>query len=134
MVDFALDKKLASDTFAVADIGLCSVRLMNDKRFPWLILVPKRANVREIHELSPLDQTMLTFEITQMSKLFQRVTRAEKMNIASLGNQVAQLHVHIIARFEKDAAWPSPVWGAGKALTYEPDEAQTLIDQISSKL
>ena len=134
MTVFALDKKLEADTLAIADIGLCRMRLMNDKRFPWLILVPKRADVREIHQLSPLDQTMLTFEITQTSRLLQRVTGAEKMNVAALGNQVPQLHVHVIARFEADDAWPAPVWGVGKALTYEAEEAQTLVDQIVSQL
>ena len=134
MTDFVLDQKLEADTLAVADIGLCRVRLMNDKRFPWLILVPMRADVREIHELSPLDQTMLTFEVTQTSKLLQRVTGAHKMNVAALGNQVPQLHVHVIARFESDAAWPSPIWGSGKPLTYSAQEAQSFIDQIISQL
>ena len=134
MTGFTLDEKLENDTFAVADIGLCRMRLMNDKRFPWLILVPMRSDVREMHELSPLDQTMLTFEITQTSKLLQEVTGADKMNVAALGNQVPQLHVHVIARFENDAAWPSPIWGSGEALTYGADEAQTLIDQFTSQL
>ncbi|MEN0000638.1 MAG: HIT family protein [Pseudomonadota bacterium] len=134
MNDFVLDPTLEADTLAVADIGLCAVRLMNDARFPWLILVPKRANLREIHELTPLDQTILTFEISQMSKLLQQATGAQKMNVAALGNQVAQLHVHVIARFEDDPAWPNPVWGSGEALTYEPEKAQWLVASLVSQI
>ncbi|MEL6921749.1 MAG: HIT family protein [Pseudomonadota bacterium] len=131
MAEFVLDAKLEADTFHVADIGLCRVRLMNDARFPWLILVPMRDGVREIHELTPLDQTMLTFETTQMSKMLQHATGAKKMNIAALGNQVAQLHVHVIARTSDDTAWPNPVWGAGEALTYNQAQAQTLIAKLA---
>lgn len=134
MSAFVLDQKLEADTLAVADIGLCAVRLMNDARYPWLILVPKRADLREIHELTPLDQTILTFEISQMSKLLQQSTGALKMNVAALGNQVAQLHVHVIARFEDDPAWPNPVWGSGDPLTYEAEKAQRLIESLISQI
>ena len=112
MSAFVLDPKLEADTLHIADIGLTELRLMNDKRFPWLILIPKRPDVAELYELSPLDQTMLTFEASQISQMLRKMTGAKKMNIAALGNQVRQLHIHVIARFEGDSAWPNPVYFA----------------------
>ncbi|MEO1745843.1 MAG: HIT family protein [Pseudomonadota bacterium] len=134
MTGFELHERLAADTLPVCDIGLCELRLMNDARFPWVVLVPKRPDVREVHDLTPLDQTMLTFETTQMSKLLQEKTAAHKMNVAALGNQVPQLHVHIIARFENDAAWPSPVWGSGVAEPYTGPSAEELITRLTETL
>ncbi|MEM1376551.1 MAG: HIT family protein [Pseudomonadota bacterium] len=134
MAEFILDPKLEADTLPLADIGLCRVRLMNDARFPWLILVPMRGGVREIHELTPLDQTMLTFETTQMSKLLQTATGATKMNIAALGNQVPQLHVHVIGRTKDDAAWPNPVWASGTPNPYTKSEADAFVQALTKDL
>ena len=128
MTKFVLDPVLAADTFLIDDIGLTQVRLMNDSRFPWLILVPKRPGIEEIFQLSPLDQTMLTFETNQIAETLQRVTGADKMNVAELGNQVRQLHVHVIARFGNDAAWPGPIWCTGGTQPYSNEDAQTFID------
>lgn len=130
MTQFTLDPALAADTFFVADIGLTEVRLMNDSRFPWLILVPKRPDVQEVFHLSPLDQTMLTFETNQIAETLQSVTGAHKMNVAALGNQVRQLHVHVIARFESDAAWPGPVWCAGAGTPYADADAQAVVEKF----
>jgi diadenosine tetraphosphate (Ap4A) HIT family hydrolase len=127
MEPFAIDPTLKSDTFPVADIGLCRLLLMNDSRFPWLILVPQRNGVTEIHDLSPLDQTMLTFETVTVSENLKRLTGCHKVNVAALGNQVRQLHMHVIARFTDDAAWPSPVWGSGAAAPYDRDAAESFI-------
>ena len=124
MVRFSLDPQLAGDTFPVATLGLCQLLLMNDRRFPWLILVPQRMDIREFHQLTPLDQTMLTFEVSTVAERLQQMTGCHKVNIAALGNQVAQLHVHVIARQTDDAAWPSPVWGSGAAEPY-PKAAET---------
>ena len=131
MSAFVLDPALERDSFFIADVGLTQMRLMNDRRFPWLILVPKRGGIAEMHELTPLDQTMLTFEVAQVSTALQTFTQADKMNVAALGNQVRQLHVHVIARFTGDAAWPGPVWCAGAGQGYETGEAQSFKKRFS---
>lgn len=108
---FALDPRLAADTFALGDLSLCRALLMNDARWPWLILVPRRAGVRELIELSDADRHALTEEISLASRALQGGCRPEKLNVAALGNVVEQLHVHVIARRRDDPAWPAPVWG-----------------------
>jgi len=132
MTDFELDPTLERDSFPVAEIGLTEVRLMNDSRFPWLILVPRRTGVTEVHELTPLDQTMLTFETAQIAEALKDFTGADKINVAALGNQVSQLHVHVIARFKTDPAWPGPVWCAGDAAPYRNGGAKAFIERFSS--
>ena len=122
MAVFQLDPTLSADTHAIGDIGLCRLLLMDDSRFPWLICVPRRPDIAEMHQLTPLDQTVLTFEITQVSEMLQDLTQCTKINVAALGNMVRQLHIHVIARNEDDAAWPGPVWGAGERKPYAPTE------------
>jgi diadenosine tetraphosphate (Ap4A) HIT family hydrolase len=117
-ITFTLDPRLAADTIVVGDLSLSRVLLMNDARFPWLILVPRRAQLREIVDLAASEQSALMGEITAVSLALQRLTSPHKLNVAALGNQVAQLHVHVIARFTDDAAWPRPVWGVGTAEPY----------------
>jgi len=116
---FELDPRLAADTRAVARLALCRVLLMNDRRFPWLILVPERANIREIYELDAGDRAVLIEEVARAAEAMQRLHRADKMNVAALGNMVPQLHVHVIARHTSDAAWPNPVWGRGAPEPYD---------------
>ena len=115
---FALDPRLAADTHAVGDLSFARVLLMDDARFPWLILVPRRANLRELIELSQAGQHHLLDEVDRCAHVLQAQLRPDKLNIATLGNVVAQLHVHVIARFTTDAAWPRPVWGVGTAERY----------------
>jgi diadenosine tetraphosphate (Ap4A) HIT family hydrolase len=115
MSDFELDTRLANDSLPVTDLELCSVRLMNDSRFPWLLLVPRCLDCVEILDLNEADQDLLWAEIRRVAAAMQAIVRPDKLNIAALGNVVAQLHVHLIARFGDDAAWPAPVWGVGKA-------------------
>ena len=131
MTDFSLDPRLAADSLAVTEQALCTVRLMNDRRFPWLLLVPKRAGRVEVLDLEPADQERLWLEIRQAAAALTSLCSPDKLNIAALGNQVAQLHVHLIARSRKDAAWPAPVWGVGKA---EPwgREATSLIERLAT--
>jgi diadenosine tetraphosphate (Ap4A) HIT family hydrolase len=107
---FTLHPRLAADTIALGDWPLCRLLLMNDARFPWVILVPARPDLREIHDLPPADRAKLIEEIAQASALIQQAFMADKMNVAALGNQVPQLHIHVIARFASDPAWPNPVW------------------------
>ena len=134
MSTFILDSRLAADTFPVTTLGLCTLRLMNDKRWPWLILVPQRANMAEIHELTPLDQTMLTFEAGLAAQALKKVTSCEKINSAALGNVVRQLHFHVIARNTGDAGWPGPVWGFGARESYKNEEARSLAAAILEAL
>ena len=111
---FTLHPRLAGDTIVLGNWPLCRLLLMNDARFPWVILVPARPDLREIHDLPPTERATLIEEIAQASTLMQQVFTADKMNVAARGNQVPQLHIHIIARFASDPAWPSPVWGQGQ--------------------
>jgi diadenosine tetraphosphate (Ap4A) HIT family hydrolase len=115
---FALDPRLAADTAELARWPLCRVLLMNDANYPWLILVPEREGVREIIELSDGDRLLLMEEITRAARLLAAIAKPDKLNIAALGNAVPQLHVHLIARFTDDAAWPRPVWGVKPRLPY----------------
>lgn len=115
MPAFDLDERLARDSLLLAPIGLCQLRLLDDCRWPWLVLVPQRDGICEIFDLTPLDQVMLSFETNLVATALKKVTGATKINIGALGNIVRQLHVHVIARSEGDANWPGPVWGYGKA-------------------
>ncbi|MBI1384154.1 MAG: HIT domain-containing protein [Rhizobiales bacterium] len=115
---FALDPRLASDTRHVSDLALSAVRLMDDRRFPWLILVPRRAGAVELVDLVEADRLVLLEEISLVSRVLQRAFAPDKLNVAALGNLVPQLHVHVIARFRADPAWPRPVWGVGEPAPY----------------
>lgn len=134
MAEFQLDPTLEADTYILGDIGLCRLLMMDDSRFPWLILVPRRAEMSEIHELTPLDQTVLTFEIVQCSELLKKMTGCTKINVGALGNMVRQLHIHVIARNENDAAWPGPVWGAGKREPFATGEVEKFIERFTAML
>ena len=119
MSDFVLDPSLARDTVPLEDWALCRVLLMNDAQYPWLILVPARPGLRDFHDLEPADQALATGEITRASKALQSLFTPVKLNVAALGNMVPQLHIHVIARFADDAAWPKPVWGVRPAEPYD---------------
>ena len=123
--EFLLDPRLERDTLPVTDLTLCRVRLMNDARYPWLVLVPRRHGCRELVDLEADDRRTLTDEIDRCTRMLREHAGADKMNVAALGNQVEQLHVHVIARSVGDDAWPGPVWGAHPARPY-PNEAATL--------
>ncbi len=119
--DFILDPRLAGDTHAVGDLELSRLLLMDDARFPWLILVPRRAHLRELTDLDAAAQQCLLVEIDRCARALQALFTPDKLNIATLGNVVAQLHVHVIARHIHDAAWPRPVWGFGEREPYAHD-------------
>lgn len=118
---FSLHERLEADTVFVTDWPLCRVLLMNDATYPWLVLVPRRHGVSEIHELDVGDRQTLVEEIADASRRLQNHCKAHKMNVAALGNVVPQLHVHVVARFAEDAAWPKPVWGVVPGRTYDAD-------------
>jgi diadenosine tetraphosphate (Ap4A) HIT family hydrolase len=112
MTDFALHDRLAADTVEITQWRLSLVLLMNDRQWPWLILVPRRPGISEIHELTETDQRALMTETVRASRALTQLVRPHKLNVGALGNVVPQLHVHVVARFRDDPAWPKPVWGA----------------------
>ncbi len=129
-----LDARLRADSVSVMWLGLCELRLMDDSRWPWLLLVPQRPGVEEIHDLTPLDQTMLTFETNMVAEGLKKATGCLKINTGALGNIVRQLHVHVVARSESDPAWPGPVWGYGRREPYRGEDMQRLIDTVRAAL
>ncbi len=131
---FALDPRLAADTFAVADLDLCHVLLMNDARYPWLVLVPSRADLTEIVDLDRDDRSRLLDEIARASEALLGLPRVDKINIGALGNIVRQLHVHVLGRTIGDAAWPGPVWGAGAPTPYEAGEGARFVARMRRAL
>lgn len=125
---FTLHPQLNNDCFHVTDLSLCQLLMMNDANYPWFVLVPMRENTTEIFQLNESDQNQLIKESSTLSKFLVRQFQPEKINVAALGNVVPQLHVHHIARFKTDSAWPAPVWGKCQAKKYTDDAANTIID------
>ena len=131
---FELDARLEADTYFVAKTPLCRLLLMDDARFPWLILVPEVAGISEPFDLSEADQTVLWRESMRLSHFLKAHYHADKLNIAALGNQVPQLHLHHVARYHSDVAWPGPVWGIGTPEPYATEEATRLIGSLREGL
>ncbi|MDB2355904.1 HIT domain-containing protein [Pseudoalteromonas sp.] len=125
-VEFALAPELARDCIDVADWPLCKVLLMNDSQYPWFILVPRKAGLKESIDLSETEQIDLMQESAKLSRLLQDVFSPDKLNVAALGNMVPQLHIHHIARYKSDAAWPAPVWGKYPAKPYSDEQIAKL--------
>ena len=115
---FTLDPRLAADTLPLCRRGIALLQVMRDTRFPWLILVPARPGLADLVDLDGEDEVAALLAIREASLALRAATACDKLNVAALGNMVRQLHVHIIARFEGDAAWPGPVWGAGEAAPF----------------
>ena len=124
-----LHPQLADDTTPVIELPLCEVRLMDDANHPWLVLVPRVANSVELVDLNPKQRQQLTVEIDQASRTLQALFKPHKLNVAALGNLVPQLHVHVIARYTDDIAWPRPVWGMAAARPYAPEQ---LIERVNA--
>lgn len=131
---FELDVRLEADTEHVMWLGLCELRAMDDCRWPWLVLVPQRPDACEIHDLTPLDQAMLTFETNMVAEALKRVTGCAKINSGALGNIVRQLHVHIVARDEGDPGWPGPVWGYGSKERYRRSMLHRFTESVRNGL
>ncbi len=130
MSAFELHTQLAADTAFVSDAPLCRVLLMNDANFPWLILVPRRAGLRDYHNLSPHDLDVANNEIVKASRALTALYKPDKINVAALGNVVPQLHIHVIARFTDDVAWPKPVWGVAPAKPHTPEALEARLDEL----
>ena len=127
---FKLHPKLEEDCFHIGDFPLCHLLMMNDRNYPWFILVPRIADISEIYQLSSTEQAQLTVESSLLSETLMAMFDGYKMNTAALGNVVSQLHVHHLVRYENDPAWPDPVWGKAAAVPHYIDEA----DQIKQAL
>lgn len=129
---FELHPILARDTVEVARLTLCRVLLMNDAAYPWLILVPEHEGLRDLHDLSPADQAQAMAEVSQASEVLKSLYAPYKLNVAALGNVVEQLHIHVIARFRDDAAWPAPVWGAQPPKPYDSHDLQATAERLKA--
>ena len=127
---FQIDPQLDKDTVPIADWHLCQVRLMNDRRYPWVILIPKVNNISEIHELKKEQQRLLLAESVRLSMALDQLFAPHKLNVAVLGNIVRQLHIHHVARFEDDASFPKPVWGVGNAVPYDSDALNETVNGL----
>lgn len=134
MPAFEIDERLQRDGLLITTLGLCQLRINNDRRWPWLVLIPQRDGVSEIFDLTPLDQAMLTFETNMVAAALKKVTEATKINVGALGNIVRQLHVHVIARSEGDANWPGPVWGFGSAEPWDDEVRKAFAARIVENL
>lgn len=132
MSTFTLDARLAQDSLHIADLTLCQVRLSRDARYPWAILIPRCADTVEIYDLSTDDQATLWREASRLGQAMMQHFEGDKLNIASLGNLVAQFHLHVIVRFAGDAAWPGPVWGQGEAERYTENGLSERRDEIAA--
>lgn len=133
-MEFVLDERLAADSLAICEMPLSSLRLMDDARYAWLILVPRVAGARELVDLDIAAQHVLLDEVNRVCAALRRLVRPDKLNVAALGNIVAQLHVHVIARHIGDAAWPRPVWGDGERTRHAPEAAQERIARLRATL
>jgi diadenosine tetraphosphate (Ap4A) HIT family hydrolase len=127
---FELDARLAADTVFVADWPLCRVLLMDDARFPWLVLVPRREGLAELDDLAEGERMQLMRETVRAMKVLRGVVECDKLNVGALGNIVRQLHLHVVARRKGDAAWPGPVWGHGPAHHYLPEARDKLLHDL----
>ena len=125
---FELHPQLAADTHPLASFALCELRLMDDANYPWLVLVPRVANARELIDLDSGQRHALADDVDRASRLLLDAFQPFKLNVAAIGNVVPQLHVHVIARFENDPAWPAPVWGRVTAQSYSPE---TLVERVN---
>ncbi len=133
-MSFELHPRLDADCFFIEDLSFSRLLLMNDRRFAWCILVPRLEGLTELHDVPQRKRNLLFQEIETVSRALINATGAYKINVAALGNQVPQLHIHVIARHQDDAAWPAPVWSAGSSEPYPDETAQHEIAVITEAL
>jgi diadenosine tetraphosphate (Ap4A) HIT family hydrolase len=131
---FVLDQRLLQDTLPVGDFPLSRLLLSNDSQYPWFILVPRRADISEVFQLSDADQAQLWKETTVLSKALSQLFQADKMNVGALGNVVSQLHMHVIVRHKHDIAWPTPVWGKYPAVPYSAEQVADILTRLKTAL
>ena len=131
---FILDTRLQKDTWLIGDFPLCRLLLSNDSNYPWFILVPRREGISELFQLDDADRQLMWAETTALAGVLKELFTADKMNVATLGNVVSQLHMHVIARYASDAAWPGPVWGKHPAKPYSEADVQVIRDKLKAVL
>ena len=131
---WSLHEQLQQDTIDIGDLPLSRVLVVKDAHYPWLMLVPRRANTTEIIDLDEVAQGQLMTEINRVGRALKEITKCDKLNVAALGNMVPQLHVHIIARRKTDAAWPRPIWGVMPPLAHDAEEVQRFISELRRKI
>lgn len=129
---FELDPRLSADALHVGDLPLSTVLLMNDARYPWLVLVPRRAGASEITDLSDGDAALLMAEVRIATRVMLKLANPDKVNVGALGNVVEQLHVHVVGRFRSDPAWPGPMWGQGEIMPYPDHSAAEITERVSA--
>lgn len=133
-IEFVLHPRLEADSLFVADWPLSRVLLMNDRRYPWVILVPRRSGITELHELAAEERGELMEETARASRTLKSWSGAAKINVGALGNLVPQLHVHVIGRFPSDPAWPGPAWGHSPAEPYAEGQGELRIAALRAHL
>ena len=131
---WTLHPQLARDTETIGDLALSHLLISNDANYPWLLLVPRRSGASEIIDLDAADQQQLMAEIAMVSHALKTITACDKLNVAAIGNVVPQLHVHVVARWRGDPAWPKPVWGAAPVRACDPVERERLIAALRSQI
>ena len=129
---FVLDERLQKDGLLLGDLPLCRLLLCNDSRYPWFILVPRRQDISELFQLDGNDQRCLWEETVLLSELLKDAFNADKINVATLGNVVSQLHMHVIVRYRADDAWPAPVWGRHPAIPYREQQVAAIRERLRS--
>jgi diadenosine tetraphosphate (Ap4A) HIT family hydrolase len=131
---YALHPQLAADSHPLAALELCDLQLMDDSNYPWLVLVPRVPGARELVDLDAAQRATLMEEIVSCERLLLDAFKPHKLNVAALGNLVPQLHVHVIARFEHDPAWPAPVWGRVASRSYAPEALVERVRELQAAL
>ena len=131
---FQLHPRLKQDCIAIGRFDLCQLLMMNDSQYPWFILVPEKADIKEIYQLSKPERQLLTEESSYLAENLATLYNADKMNIAAIGNLVPQLHIHHVVRFLTDKAWPAPIWGKFAAVPYAPQQITDNIARVKEQL
>ena len=132
-MSFKLDRKFLKTSHYLIDLKLCTIRLNDNSKFPWIILIPKRNKITDISDLNSKDQTLLMKEIVYVSKVMKKLFKTSKLNVEKIGNIVPQLHIHIIARSKNDSSWPLSVWVV-KGKSYSKTALKVIVDKLRKAL
>jgi len=132
-MSFKLNRKFLKTSYHLLDLKLCTIRLNDNSKFPWIILIPKRKKITDISDLNSKDQTLLMKEIVYVSKIMKKLFKTSKLNVEKIGNIVPQLHIHIIARSKKDSSWPLSVWVV-KGKNYSKTAIKVIVDKLRKSL
>ncbi len=131
---FKLHSQLNADSVILGNLPLCQLLLVNDQQYPWFVLVPRRADISEIYQLSDSEQQILWQESSLVSQTIMRLFNGDKLNVAAIGNLVPQLHIHHVVRFKDDVSWPSPVWGKYPMINYSSEQIKKISQKVVSQL